>query len=71
MAVAELAEEYDLQLLAYGRWRISDFRRELNNIGAQITIQPFNQGFKDWHLQWIGWSNMWSNANFVTAATPF
>ena len=34
MAVAEIAEEYDLQLLAYDRWRIGDFKRELNNIGA-------------------------------------
>jgi len=47
MAVAEAAEEYDLQLLAYDRWRISDFKRELDNIGAQIPMQPFGQGFKD------------------------
>jgi phage terminase large subunit-like protein len=47
MAVAEVAEEYDLHLLAYDRWRISDFKRELDNIGAQIPMQPFGQGFKD------------------------
>ena len=47
MAVAEVAEEYDLQLLAYDRWRIADFKRELDNIGAQIPMQPFGQGFKD------------------------
>ena len=47
MAVAEIAEEYDLQLLAYDRWRIADFKRELDNIGAQIPMQPFGQGFKD------------------------
>jgi phage terminase large subunit-like protein len=46
-AVAEVNEEYDLQLLAYDRWRISDFKRELDNIGAQIPMQPFGQGFKD------------------------
>ena len=47
LAVAEVAEEYDLQLLAYDRWRIADFKRELDNIGAQIPMQPFGQGFKD------------------------
>ncbi len=47
MAVAEVAEEYSLQLLAYDRWRISDFKRELDNIGAEIPMQPFGQGFKD------------------------
>ena len=47
LAVAEVAEVYDLQLLAYDRWRIADFKRELGNIGAQIPMQPFGQGFKD------------------------
>ena len=47
MAVAEVAEEYDLQLLAYDRWRIADFKRELDNFAAQIPMQPFGQGFKD------------------------
>ena len=45
--VAELAETYDLQLLAYDRWRINDFKRELDAIGAQIPMQPFGQGFRD------------------------
>ena len=45
-AVAEINEQYDLQFLAYDRWRINDLKRELDNIGAQITMQPFGQGFK-------------------------
>src|SRR6056300_535927 len=45
--VAELAETYDLQLLAYDRWRINDFQRELDNIGAQIPMKAFGQGFRD------------------------
>jgi phage terminase large subunit-like protein len=45
--VAEISQTYDLQLLAYDRWRINDFTRELNNIGAQISMQPFGQGFRD------------------------
>lgn len=45
--VAEAAEEYDLQMLAYDRWRINDFQRELDAIGANIPMTPFGQGFKD------------------------
>lgn len=45
--VAKLAATYDLQLLAYDRWRINDFTRKLDNIGAQIPMQPFRQGFRD------------------------
>ena len=46
-AVAEVNEEFNLQLLAYDRWRINDLKRELDNIGAEIPMQPFGQGFKD------------------------
>ena len=45
--VAEAAENFDLQLLAYDRWRINDFTRELDNIGVQLPMQSFGQGFKD------------------------
>jgi len=45
--VAEAAEEYDIQMLAYDRWRINDFQRELDIIGAQVPMAPFGQGFKD------------------------
>jgi phage terminase large subunit-like protein len=45
--VAEVAARYDLQILAYDRWRINDMRRELDNIGAQVSMTPFGQGFKD------------------------
>ena len=46
-AVAEVSETYDLQLLAYDRWRINDFKRELDAIGANVPMQPFGQGFRD------------------------
>jgi len=46
-AVAEAAERYDLRMLAYDRWRIQDFQRELDAIGAQVPMRPFGQGFKD------------------------
>ena len=45
--VAEAHEEYNIQMLAYDRWRINDFQRELDNIGAQVPMSPFGQGYKD------------------------
>lgn len=47
MAVAEASSEFDLTILAYDRWRINDFTRELDALGVQIPMQPFGQGFKD------------------------
>lgn len=46
-AVAEAADQYNMQQLAYDRWRINDFTRELDIIGASLPMQPFGQGFKD------------------------
>jgi phage terminase large subunit-like protein len=46
-AVADAADQYELQLLAYDRWRINDFTRELDTIGVSLPMQPFGQGFKD------------------------
>lgn len=45
--VAEAAEQYNIQMLAYDRWRINDFQRELDAIGVTIPMAPFGQGFKD------------------------
>lgn len=45
--VAEIYETYDLKLLAFDRWRINDFKRELDKIGATIPMQPHGQGFRD------------------------
>ena len=45
--IADASESFDLQSLAYDRWRINDLTRELDAIGAQIPMQAFGQGFKD------------------------
>ena len=57
LALVEVTEEYDLQLLAYDHWRIADFKRELDNFGAQIPMQRFGQGSRNWYLRWTSWSN--------------
>lgn len=45
--IAEMAEQYDFAAIAYDRWRIETFKRELENIGADLPLVPFGQGFKD------------------------
>lgn len=45
--LAEAASLYDLQKLAYDRWRIEDLRRELSLLGAGLPLEPFGQGFRD------------------------
>lgn len=45
--IAEAAAEHDLQGLAYDRWRIEDLKRELNQIGAELPLREFGQGFRD------------------------
>lgn len=45
--VAEIAQLYDIRMMAYDRWRIHDFQRELDAIGVQVPMTPFGQGFKD------------------------
>jgi phage terminase large subunit-like protein len=45
--VAELHGIYGLQALAFDRWRIEDFKRELSAIGCDVPLVPFGQGYKD------------------------
>jgi phage terminase large subunit-like protein len=46
-AIAEACLEYDVQRIAYDRWRIADLTRELDKMGADTPLEPFGQGFRD------------------------
>jgi phage terminase large subunit-like protein len=45
--IAELHGLYNIQALAYDRWRIEDLKRELNAIGSDVELVAWGQGFKD------------------------
>lgn len=45
--LAEIVAMYDLQSLAYDRWRIEDLRMVLDQEGISLPLVPFGQGFKD------------------------
>lgn len=46
-AMAEDAARFDMQAVAYDRWRIEDLKRELAAIGVEMNLVPHGQGFKD------------------------
>jgi phage terminase large subunit-like protein len=46
-AIAEDCETFDVERIAYDRWRIEDLKRELGRIGAAPPLEPFGQGFRD------------------------
>lgn len=45
--LAKLDGEFDIREVAYDRWRIDDFKAELDEIGCAVPLEPFGQGFKD------------------------
>lgn len=44
---AVLAERYDIQAIAYDRWRYEDMGPLLEREGVDLPLVPFGQGFKD------------------------
>lgn len=44
--IAELAAEYDIDSIAVDPWRIDDLTRELDAIGANVTLVKHGQGFQ-------------------------
>lgn len=47
LKIAELHGLYELQALAFDRWRIEDLRRELDAIGCDVLLVPHGQGYRD------------------------
>lgn len=45
--ISELLEGCDIQAIAYDRWRIDLLKKEFANIGADLPLQAWGQGFKD------------------------
>jgi phage terminase large subunit-like protein len=45
--VAAIFGGLNVQNIAYDRWRIDIFRKELTNIGVELPLIEFGQGFKD------------------------
>lgn len=42
-----LADDFDIAVLAYDRWRMDVLKAELARIGLELPLKEFGQGFKD------------------------
>jgi phage terminase large subunit-like protein len=47
LKIAELNGQFQIQTLAFDRWRMNDLKRELDAIGCTVKLIPHGQGFKD------------------------
>ena len=45
--IAELNGQNHITSLAFDRWRIQDLKRELDDIGCHVPLEPHGQGYKD------------------------
>lgn len=45
--IAEIVQDYDVQSLAFDRWRIDLLKKEFSEIGIELPMKEFGQGFKD------------------------
>lgn len=46
-ALAEIADQYDVEAVFFDRWRIDVLEAELYRIGVELPLIPHGQGFKD------------------------
>ena len=44
--LVELTAEYEIQSIAFDRWRIKDLEMVLHDLGADIPLEPFGQGYQ-------------------------
>ncbi len=44
--IAKIASMFDLQAIAYDRWRLEDLQKLLTDEGIEIPLKPFGQGFQ-------------------------
>lgn len=44
--IVALSRLFDIQSIAYDRWRIDDLKADLADIGAELPLEPFGQGYQ-------------------------
>ncbi len=45
--IADECSRFNIQAIAYDRWRINDLERELEKLSVELPLVPFGQGYKD------------------------
>lgn len=46
-SIAELLEDFDIQAVAYDRWRIDLMRKEFEELGLNLPLIEYGQGYRD------------------------
>jgi phage terminase large subunit-like protein len=46
-SILDSCADFDVQAIAYDRWRMNDLMREFDALGARPPLVPFGQGFRD------------------------
>lgn len=82
--IGELATQFDIQSVAYDRWRIADLMKQLSDEGIGLELVDWGQGYKDMgpavdHLEAAVLNNQlrhdnpvldWCASNAVTTTDP-
>lgn len=45
--ITEILSDFDIAAIAFDRWRIDIFKKEMDLQGINLPLVPFGQGFKD------------------------
>lgn len=45
--LGEIVQDFDVQALAFDRWKMDEVQRYMADEGVKLTMQPWGQGFKD------------------------
>jgi len=69
-AIAEASEEFNIQRIAYDRWRMEYLKREFDRLGADLPIEAFGQGFKEMGFAVDKLERLVAEANLRHAGNP-
>lgn len=67
---AVMAARYDIQAIAYDRWRFEDMVPLLERDGIELPLKPFGQGFKDMAPALDEYERMLLDARVLHAGNP-
>lgn len=45
--LADLQRQFEIEAIGYDRWRVDDFKADLDDAGVGLPLEPYGQGFKD------------------------
>lgn len=68
--IAELLDDVDIQSIGYDRWRIDLMKKEFEQIGVELPLVEFGQGFKDMSPALDGMEASLLNANIAHGMNP-